>query len=324
MRVPFISTTQNLEKRKGGGGKGGGGGSKGGGSTGKTGGGSSSSSGGTSKGSSSDTGASSSPRGASSGQTVPVSSLPAGKSSASTSSRGGGTPVTIASGQPFAGRTAGGGTRDQVYGTNTYGSGYPGVAQRGVAGAGFPFYFWPVVWGGAAGGSAAYLHDRNEYGDPDNSTRPGGPMVQAAFVSNTTNTTYHLLADNATTVTLISTIRSACASQDLNNASSSSAPSAYNASTASDPQPEQAIQYYRASSVVLTLDGYNDTSALGNDSSAPATPLPSGIDTTLLACLNSTIGDNVPLVDAGAYWGPPSAGTFGLVWFAIAVARMAF
>lgn len=149
-------------------------------------------------------------------------------------------------------------------------------------------------------------------------------MMQAAFVSNTTNTTYHLLADNATAVALVDTIRSACSSQDLNNATSSSTPSSYNASSASDPQPEQAIQYYRASSVVLTLDGYNDTSALGNDSSAAATPLPSGIDTTLLACLNSTIGDNVPLVDAGAHWGPPSAGTFGLVWFAIVVARMAF
>lgn len=30
---------------------------------------------------------------------------------------------------------------------------------RGVAGRGFPFYFWPIAWGGAAGiGTAAYLH----------------------------------------------------------------------------------------------------------------------------------------------------------------------
>jgi hypothetical protein len=39
----------------------------------------------------------------------------------------------------------------------TYGSGYPGVTGRGVSGRGFPFYFWPVVWGSAGG--AAYLHD---------------------------------------------------------------------------------------------------------------------------------------------------------------------
>lgn len=42
----------------------------------------------------------------------------------------------------------------------TYGSGYPGFAnQRGVAGLGFPFYFWPLVWGGAAFSGARYLND---------------------------------------------------------------------------------------------------------------------------------------------------------------------
>ena len=30
---------------------------------------------------------------------------------------------------------------------STYGSGYPGITGRGVAGRGFPFWFWPVVWG---------------------------------------------------------------------------------------------------------------------------------------------------------------------------------
>ncbi|KAG6848285.1 hypothetical protein H0H93_001526 [Arthromyces matolae] len=55
---------------------------------------------------------------------------------------------------------AGGGTRNQVFGSRLYGSGYPGIVGAGVAGRGFPFYFWPVVWGGALGaGTAAYLHD---------------------------------------------------------------------------------------------------------------------------------------------------------------------
>lgn len=40
-----------------------------------------------------------------------------------------------------------------------YGSGYPGVASRGVAGLGFPFFFWPVVFGtGTLVGTGAYLH----------------------------------------------------------------------------------------------------------------------------------------------------------------------
>ena len=40
-----------------------------------------------------------------------------------------------------------------------YGSGYPGVTGRGVAGRDFPFIFWPLAWGGAVGyGANAYLH----------------------------------------------------------------------------------------------------------------------------------------------------------------------
>jgi hypothetical protein len=41
----------------------------------------------------------------------------------------------------------------------TYGSGYPGSSGRGVYDRGFPFYFWPVVWGGDGNTNAAYLHD---------------------------------------------------------------------------------------------------------------------------------------------------------------------
>ncbi len=44
--------------------------------------------------------------------------------------------------------------------TSIYGSGYPGTVGRGVAGRGFPFYYWPLVWGGLAGyGGASYLHN---------------------------------------------------------------------------------------------------------------------------------------------------------------------
>lgn len=46
-----------------------------------------------------------------------------------------------------------------------YGSGYPDVYvidytyDPGVANRGFPFVFWPVVWGAGLGYGAAYLHD---------------------------------------------------------------------------------------------------------------------------------------------------------------------
>ncbi|CDO71014.1 hypothetical protein BN946_scf184844.g18 [Trametes cinnabarina] len=117
-------------------------------------------------------------------------------------------------------------------------------------------------------------------------------MMQAAFFSNSTNTTFHVVSDNSTVTALIASVDANCTVAS----NSSTSPLAFNG-TASDPKPEQAIQYYRGSSVVLTLDGYNDTSALVDNSTAPAPPIPSNIDTSLLNCLNQTIGAAVPLFD---------------------------
>ncbi|KAJ7583873.1 hypothetical protein C8J56DRAFT_952087 [Mycena floridula] len=298
MFVPFLTKRQEtkLYRRKGGGGggKGGGGGAKGGSSGGGSG------------------------AGAGRGSSVGTST---GSKSATPFSSGGGKVTTIPSGSLFAGRQAGGGTRDQVYGTSTYGSGYPGVSGRGVVGRSFPFYFWPLAWGGAAGaGTGAYLHN-SEYGRYDNTSRPGGVMTYAIFPSNSGNTTFRLVADKTTVSDLITDITAACTSS-LNTANTSTSPVAFSDTDASSPKPESAVEYYRASSVALTLDGYNNTGALG-DEGTPDTPLPSNIDVTLLNCLNSTIGTAVPLVDgAGARWSSPHVGSIALVsviWWLVSV-----
>jgi hypothetical protein len=139
-------------------------------------------------------------------------------------------------------------------------------------------------------------------------------MTQANFVSNYTNTTFHLLADNSTVTSLISILDTNC-SAHLSTSSSTTAV-AFNPSDPNAPQPQQAVQYYRASSVVLTLDGYNDTATLSNDVNASDTPLPTNIDMTLLDCLNQTIGLSVPLVDAAAarWMAIPGTGLIGLFW----------
>ncbi|KAG5652591.1 hypothetical protein H0H81_004422 [Sphagnurus paluster] len=284
MFVPFISVPSNerlkkLYRRKGGGGggRGGGGGGGGGGKSGST-------------GSSGISGSS-----AGGGRSTPISSGGTSRS-ATPYGAGGGKAAPIPAGQPFAGRESGGGTRSQVYGTQQYGSGYPGVASRGVGGLGFPFVFWPLAWGGIAGvGAGAYLHN-SEYGRPNNSSRPGGPLATAAFVSNSANTTYRLLADNATVTSLIVDIKEKCSSNL--NGSTSAAPSPYEDSLTALPQPEQSVQYYRASTVALTLDGYNNT-AIFQQEGTPDVPLPNNIDKNLLACLNQTIGEAVPLVTSG-------------------------
>jgi len=131
-------------------------------------------------------------------------------------------------------------------------------------------------------------------------------QVTAAFTSSSQqSTTFRLLADNATVVELIQDIVTAC-SGNLTSPGSI-VPTAYNDSIPA-PKPEQTVQYYRASTVALTLDGYNNTGAFSEDDNTPDTPLPTNIDTNLLNCLNTTIGEAVPLVDAANMrWSAPSS-----------------
>lgn len=159
-----------------------------------------------------------------------------------------------------------------------------------------------------------------QYGNPDNSSRPGGPMYYSTYVSQDTskNSTFHVVADNATVVELMQDIEADCGSL-INNGSStftgSRNPVAMSNSSTSQPQPESSVQYYRASSLALTLDGYNNTAALLDNESAPATPLPNNYDGSLLACLNSTIGDAALLVDgdgAGSLFLLPTWLIFGV------------
>lgn len=142
-------------------------------------------------------------------------------------------------------------------------------------------------------------------------------MTETTFADSNSNNTFHLLADNETVVSLIGSVSNNCS---LGN-STVLTPIALNTSDPTSPRPEQAVQYYRASSVVLTLDGYNNTAALTNSNSTPDTPLPSWVDQSFLDCLNQTIGTSVPLVDGvlpfGLHLNTPSVGLLGLIWIAV-------
>ncbi|KAJ7130674.1 hypothetical protein C8R46DRAFT_1142055 [Mycena filopes] len=310
MFVPFLSTRQvssRLARRRGGGG---GGGKGGGGSSGAKGGSSGSSGKGTS--STSSTG-----KAGSIGGSSPISGLTS--KSASPTSSGGGKVVVIPAGTKFAGRKQGGGTRGQIWGTRAYGSGYPGLTGNSVGNRPFPFYFWPLAWGTGAGygSSTAYLHG-DEYGHPDNTSRPGGAMMFATFQSNaTTNTggTFRLVADSTTVANLMPFIASNCSSYLVNTTSTPTTPTAFDNSGSGSAAPEEVVQYYRASSIALTLDGYNNSHVFApNDTSVSDTPLPTNIDLTLLDCLNQTIGNSAPLIDgARASISAPSLGVVALV-----------
>ncbi|KAG6825970.1 hypothetical protein H0H92_001675 [Tricholoma furcatifolium] len=222
---------------------------------------------------------------------------------ASTSSRGGGKATTIAKGQPFAGRTIGGGTRGEIYGTRSYGSGYPNIdPTTPLTDRDFPFGFEPLVFYLAilASDSTEYALAISEYGYPWDTTRFGGPLGLATFYSySIPGMYYHFYADNSTVSAVLPSITANCSSY-LNTTQSTSAASAIaliptNASASSTPDPGSVVQYFRSSSAALLLTSYNNTAAYTNETD---TPLPGGIDTGLLTCLNATIGAAIPIADA--------------------------
>ncbi|KAJ7021667.1 hypothetical protein C8F04DRAFT_1195223 [Mycena alexandri] len=227
---------------------------------------------------------------------------------------GGGSATTISSGQPFAGRKQGSGTRDQIFGSQTYGSGYPGISGRGVADRGFPFFLWPLSFEGRPG-NGAYLQSNFEYGHA-NSSRPGEATVTASFASAATAaniSVFRILADDITTVSLLGNIFANC-SRYTTSSADNLVFAAYNETGASLPQPEQVIQYYRASSIALSLDGYNNTSVFLADGTPDVSLPSSGIDTALLNCINQTIGLAAPLITSGGQWAaiPNNMGLLGL------------
>jgi hypothetical protein len=127
-------------------------------------------------------------------------------------------------------------------------------------------------------------------------------MFTSAYASNIQNTTYYFIADNDTATAMVPILQQNFSS--VLNSGVPNTPVPYNPSDPNAPKPEQAVQYHRASSAALMFAGYNNTAQLSDNTSLPDTPLPTNIDTDLLACPNQTIGLAIPLVDTAnpAVW----------------------
>ncbi|KAH7097339.1 hypothetical protein BKA62DRAFT_833358 [Auriculariales sp. MPI-PUGE-AT-0066] len=162
---------------------------------------------------------------------------------------------------PYAGRKEGGGTRIEVEAEISFGSGYNVTTEDsdeivpGVAGKNFPYYFYPIVWKHPTRTTPQYLYGNEaEYGGPTSSTRPGGALQMLKLrhlTDSTANHTFFFIADSATVSSLMPKFASLCSVATPLSAQAYSG-------VASDPQPEQAIRYYRGSSAVLTNAGYNN------------------------------------------------------------------
>lgn len=144
-----------------------------------------------------------------------------------------------------------------------------------------------------------------QYGSASNSSRPGGPQQQlrllvegtTASPANNLNTTFHLIADSSTIKALIPKLTSDCTGTGKLQTPLST-PTFYTGTSLSDPQPEQAVLYFRGSTVVLTNDGFNNTAAL-NDTQPEGNETvykPTDAAAPLYTCLQSSIAKNVPLI----------------------------
>lgn len=137
-------------------------------------------------------------------------------------------------------------------------------------------------------------------------------MTYIYISSSSSSSTVRFLSDGTTTLQILEDIKAVCSGR----IKSSSQPIPYMGLQKSEwPQPEQVIQYYRASTAVLTLDGYNNSVALIANSSDNA-PLPSTMDQEFVSCVNSTIGTNISLSDGAERFGPSS---MMLVWLVLII-----
>lgn len=146
-----------------------------------------------------------------------------------------------------------------------------------------------------------------QYLNINETQRPGGNLVSAiVHPSWNTSVTYRLLGDNNSVTAVFDALVANCSVVN-----SSSAITVYTPSPMTWPLPEQIIQYYRASTFALSLDGYNNTASLpanmpANNDTAPwplsqDSPLPAGLNSTFLVCVNTTIGASVPLIDVESH-----------------------
>jgi hypothetical protein len=207
---------------------------------------------------------------------------------------GGGGPwrlIANDSNHPFANRKMGGGERDKIRGSQTFGSGYPYGADNSstIAGRPFPYGVWPIYWKDNFRGS-------DEYGSDLDGVRPGGPLVLQTVTSTkqyyadlVDDETYHILTDRDTALAMMTSLATGCHVTPA-------WPTIFDPATSSI-KLENVIQYYRASSFAVASLNY--TNSLASTSTADdSDPLPDFIKKSeLWKCVDNVIGDGVPIMD---------------------------
>ncbi|KAG8902856.1 hypothetical protein FRB99_004018 [Tulasnella sp. 403] len=139
-------------------------------------------------------------------------------------------------------------------------------------------------------------------------TSPSNPNATSPYV---------LLGDHDSIVAVTSYLQSNCSANVAQ-------PTAFNPNDPNAIQPQQIVQFYRASSFALALTSYNNpannpaNAPASNDSALsglPDVPIPPGTNLTFLDCVNNTIGANVPVLESRAFQLVISVDIMGQVGF---------
>jgi hypothetical protein len=228
---------------------------------------------------------------------------------ATPSSGGGGSSRRLDSNSRFPGRWVGGGRRSDIFGTHRFGSGTSGIdLTTGVESVNFPFGFWPIWFPDDYCGTGGYEYPSSTLND----TRPGGELIvidvqpdpaHVQVSAEEKNHTYYMIGDKDSVdimmgILVLPKSQGGCNTLDAN-------PANWTLSTASKDrfEPGHVIQWYRSSTFALGYTGYNNSYAYAPlNYTTPVNmsdPLPAALLTSdYLFCLNKTIGDVLPIMDA--------------------------
>ena len=132
------------------------------------------------------------------------------------------------------------------------------------------------------------------YGLPQNTSRPGGEVVQMTIAPKANNSVrFHFISDHHSATEVQSAIRGNCTDVKVENLA------LFNSTN--DLRPDTVVQFYRGDSAAILLQGYDNTREVpGSADSVPNPPFPSSVNMSTWGCLNYTIGESIPLMNSAS------------------------
>jgi hypothetical protein len=132
------------------------------------------------------------------------------------------------------------------------------------------------------------------YSLPQNITRPGGEVVEMTITSRANGTLpFSFVSDAFTAGEVNGTIITNCIDAIVSD------PIPFNST--GNIQPRSVVQYYRGGTAAILLQGYDNSKESPSSSNpVPNPPFPPSINITSWECLNSTIGESLPLMNGGS------------------------